>query len=604
LESGSHDTAGHGDTVMTTGLATRVFPFLGWPRVDTATLIKDLVAGLTVALLVVPQSLAYAQLAGVPAYYGLYAAFIPSIIGVLFGSSALLSTGPVAMTSLLTAASVSQITPPGTAQFLSYVTLLALLSGLMQIGMGLARAGFLLNLLSHPVLIGFINAAAVVIALSQLPSLTGITVPQSGNVLKDSLHLLQGIDGVHGLTLALGALGIAILYGFKRFAPRLPGVLVMVCVLTGISYSVGFGDKGGAVVGMVPEGLPSLSIPQLSWQASVTLLPAALVIALVSFMEAMSSCKVIAIKTRARWNENQEMIGQGLAKVAAAFCQSMPVSGSFSRSALNLAAHGKTGLSSLFTAAFVLLTLLLFTSLLYHLPKPALAAMIILAVANLIDVPAMRYAWKANRDDGIAAVLTFAATLALAPNIQNGILVGIAFSLGAFIYRRMTPRLALLTLQQDGGVHEAADREDENAARKIAALRFDAALFFANAAFFEDAILKLQRDNPKLSYIVVAASGIHHLDASAVEMLRTLVRNLRECGIALVFSGAREQFLEVARRTGLAAEIGEANFFDSDEIAFKALQARIEAATAAAPVAKADLPAPLPYARTNPRNSP
>ena len=561
---------------MTTKLSQRLFPFLCWPRVDRPTLARDLLAGLTVSLLVIPQSLAYAQLAGVPAYYGLYAAFIPSIIGVLFGSSALLSTGPVAMTSLLTAASVSQITPPGTAQFVSYVTLLALLSGLMQIGMGLARAGMLLNLLSHPVLVGFINAAAVVIALSQLPALTGIRVPQTDSVLMDAAQLLASIQSIHGLSLALGVAGIAMLYGFKRFTPRLPGVLVMVSVLTGLSYLMGFGDKGGAIVGNVPTGLPSISVPQLSWVASVSLLPAAFVIALVSFMEAMSSCKVIAIKTRSRWDENQELIGQGLAKVAAAFCNSMPVSGSFSRSALNLASHGKTGYSSLFAAGFVLLALLLFTPLLYHLPKPALAAMIILAVANLIDAATMRNAWRANRDDGIAAMLTFVATLALAPNIQNGILVGIAFSLGAFIYRRMVPQIALLGLHEDGSLQDATGRQLAPPNEQIAALRFDAALFFANASFFEDAILKLERDNPKLEYILIVASGINYFDASAVEMLRGLVRHLRECGIALVFSGAKRHFIDVAGRTGLLNEIGEANLFDSEELALKALRARIE----------------------------
>jgi len=554
--------------------AMRLFPFLAWQRTDRSTLLKDLVAGLTVSLLVVPQSLAYAQLAGVPAYYGLYAAFIPSIIGVLFGSSPLLSTGPVAMTSLLTAASVSQITPPGTAQFVSYVTLLALLSGVMQIGMGLARAGLLLNLLSHPVLVGFINAAAVVIALSQLPALTGITVEQTGSLLKDTLHLLMKIDSLHVPSLALGVSGIVMLLAFRRFAPRLPGVLLMVCVLTGLSYFVGFGDKGGGIVGTVPTGLPSISVPQLSWQAGVSLMPAAFVIALVSFMEAMSSCKVIAFKTRSRWDENQELIGQGLAKVAAAFCDSMPVSGSFSRSALNLASHGKTGYSSLFAAGFVLLTLLFFTPLLYHLPKPALAAMIMLAVVNLIDVSAMRNAWLVNRDDGTAALLTFSATLMLAPNIQNGILIGIAFSLGVFIYRRMFPQMALLALQEDGTLQEATHRGVVPLNEKIAALRFDAALFFANASFFEDAILELAHDNPKLEYIVIVASGINQLDASAVEMLRGLVRHLRECGIVLVFSGAKQPFMDVAGRTTLVNEIGQNNFFGSDKLALKALTAR------------------------------
>ncbi|MFA6314410.1 MAG: SulP family inorganic anion transporter, partial [Sterolibacterium sp.] len=501
------------------------------------------------------------------------------IVAVMFGSSALLSTGPVAMTSLLTAASVSHITAPGTAEFVSYVTLLALLSGLFQIGFGLARAGVLLNLLSHPVLMGFINAAALIIALSQLPAMTGIEVPRTDHFLMDILHLLDNSDSPHLMSLTFGLLGIALLVGFKRFAPRLPGVLAMAVILTCLSYATGYAEHGGKVVGDIPTGMPSLSVPAMSWRATIALLPAAFVIALISFMEAMSSCKVIAIKTRTRWDENQELIGQGLAKVVAAFCHSMPVSGSFSRSALNLASHGRTGFSSLIAAAFVLATLLYLTPLLFHLPKPALAAMIILAVANLIDLSALRHAWSASKDDGIAAILTFVATLAFAPNIQNGILTGIIFSLGAFIYRRMSPRIVMLGVHGDGVLRDAKHHELPPLHDSIAALRFDATLFFANASFFEDAILKLERENSRLKYILVVASGINHIDASAVEMLRRLVRRLGECGITLVFSGAKRQFLEVVERTGLAAEIGEECLFGSDAMALQALLRRVETNT-------------------------
>jgi SulP family sulfate permease len=300
-------------------------------------------------------------------------------------------------------------------------------------------------------------------------------------------------------------------------------------------------------------------------------------------MEAMSSCKVIAIKTRTRWDENQELIGQGLAKVVAAFCHSMPVSGSFSRSALNLASHARTGFSALIAAGFVLLTLLYFTPLLYHLPKPALAAMIILAVANLIDFSALRHAWQAGRDDGIAAALAFFATLAFAPNIQNGILTGIIFSLGAFIYRRMSPRIVSLGIHGDGVLRDAMHHGLPPLHQKIAALRFDAALFFANVSFFEDAILKVERENPQLEYILVVASGINHIDASAVEMLRGLVRRLGECGITLVFSSAKRQFLDVVQRTGLAAEIGDRNIFGADDMALKELFRRLAESPKTAP---------------------
>ena len=561
---------------MTANLAKRLLPFLNWPRVDGKSLFNDLLAGITVSLLAIPQSLAYAQLAGVPAYYGLYAAFIPSIVAVLFGSSGLLSTGPVAMTSLLTAASVSHLTAPGTAQFVSYVTLLALLSGLFQIGFGLARAGVLLNLLSHPVLMGFINAAALIIALSQLPALTGIAVPQTDHFLMDIGHLLAKSDSPNVMSLAFGLLAIALLLGFKRFAPRLPGVLIMVAIMTWLSYATGYAEHGGKVVGDIPTGMPSVSVPAMSWRATIALVPAAFVIALISFMEAMSSCKVIAIKTRTKWDENQELIGQGLAKVVAAFCHSMPVSGSFSRSALNMASNAKSGFSALVSAGFVLLTLLYFTPLLYHLPKPALAAMIVLAVANLVDFSSLRRAWQAGRDDGIAAALTFVATLAFAPNIQNGILTGIIFSLGAFIYRRMSPRIVLLGRNVDGVLVDAAHNRLPVLHEKIAALRFDATLFFANASFFEDAILKIERENPKLKYILVVASGINQIDASAVEMLRRVVRRLHECGITLAFSSTKRPVLDVIKRTGLAAELGEANIFASDDLALTTLSDRLD----------------------------
>lgn len=559
---------------MTAQQFRRLLPFLDWPRPTRASLRADLAAGLAIGLLAIPQSLAYAQLAGIPAYHGLYAAFIPAIVGVLFGSSALLATGPVALTSMLTAASVGLLAAPGSQQFVAYVMLVALLSGLFQIGLGLARAGILLNLLSHPVLVGFINAAAIVIALSQLPAMTGIAVPRDDSTLASLGHVLANGEHAHLPSLAMGLLALLLLLGFKRWAPRLPSLLIMVAGLTLLSYFVGFERSGGAVVGDIPRGVPGLSVPAMNWQALIALIPAAFIIALVSFMEAMSSCKVIADKTRRPWNENQELIGQGLAKLAAAFCNAMPVSGSFSRSAMNLSSGARSGWSSLFSAALVLLALLLLTSLLHHLPKPALAAMIVLAVAGLINWPAMRLAWRASRDDGIAAGLTFVATIAFAPNIQNGILAGILFSLGAFIFRRMKPRIAVQSLGLDGVFRDVGTEGAELRHGRVVALRFDAALFFVNASFFEEAVHGLEQDNPELECIVVFADGINILDASGVEMLRELIHHLREQHITLVISNAKPQFVEVAERTGLMPLLGRENVFASHDDALKAVSER------------------------------
>lgn len=535
----------------------------------------DLIAGVTVSLVAIPQSLAYAQLAGVPAYYGLYAAFIPTIVGALFGSSRQLSTGPVAMTSLLTAASVAPFAAQGSELYTAYVILLALISGVLQVAFGLLRAGMLLNFLSHPVLMGFINAAAMIIGLSQMPALLGISARQSDHFLSDMWHVLVHIDTVHEISAAFGASAILMLLLFRRYTPRVPGVLITVALLTVVSAAIGYAGMGGKVVGEIPAGLPQLSLPPLDIGASMALLPAAFVIAVISFMEAMSSAKVIAIRTRVPWSENKELVGQGLAKVAAAFCHSMPVSGSFSRSALNLASSARSQLASVISAAFVLLTLLYFTSLLFHLPKPVLAAIIMMAVIGLIDFRALLAAWKASRDDGIAGVATFVATLAFAPNIQNGIVLGMMLSLGLLLYRMTRPRVASLAVTADGTLLEVADNAVPAPHPKLRAVRFDGALRFVNVSYFEDALMRQERANPNVQCVLVKSSGINDLDASGVEVLRNLVRRFRANGITLAFSGLKQQVRAVMDRTGLTVEIGAENIFASDREAVRLLAERL-----------------------------
>ncbi|MGE5466577.1 MAG: SulP family inorganic anion transporter [Ignavibacteria bacterium] len=559
---------------MTTAAAPTLFARF---RFNAGDLKNDLIAGITVSLVAIPQALAYAQLAGVPAYYGLYAALVPTLVGAMFGSSRQLSTGPVAMTSLLTAASVAPLAAHGSETYYAYVILLALLSGIFQIAFGVLRVGVLLNFLSHPVLMGFINAAAMIIGLSQLPTLLGIPAQQSEHFLLDIWKVLANIDAVHELSLAFGLSALAMLFAFRKWAPRAPGVLVTVALLTWVSATLGYEDMGGRVVGAVPAGLPSISLPPLDWNASIELLPAGFVIALISFMEAMSSAKVIAIRTRAPWNENQELVGQGLAKVAAAFCHSMPVSGSFSRSALNLASNARTAFSSIVAAFCVLLALLFFTSALHHLPKPVLAAIIMMAVLGLINFAAIRNAWTANRDDGIAAVVTFGATLAFAPNIQNGIVTGIMLSLAMLLYRMMRPRIASLGLHADGTLRDARRHSLPDLHPRLAALRFDGALRFVNVSYFEDALLCQERDHPNVCCILVKASGINEIDASGIDMLKNLVARFRANGITLTFSGLKKQVQDVMERTGLLAQIGASNVFATDGEALEKLLERLNA---------------------------
>ena len=549
-------------------------PIAKWFSMRPDSIKNDLVAGITVSLVAIPQSLAYAQLAGMPAYYGLYAALIPTIVGALFGSSRQLSTGPVAMTSLLTAASVAPLAAHGSEMFYAYVILLAMLSGLFQVLFGALRMGVLLNFLSHPVLMGFINAAAIIIGLSQLPTLLGISAHQTDHFLLDIWQVLSHIDTLHEISVAFGLSAILLLVVFKKLAPKLPGVLITVVLLTWISYMLGYAELGGKVVGLVPKGLPTLGLPLLDWHATVALLPAGFIIALISFMEAMSSAKVIAIKTRQPWDENKELIGQGLAKIAAAFSHSMPVSGSFSRSALNLSTNAKTAMSSVVSAVFVLLTLLFFTSLLYHLPKPVLAAIIMMAVIGLVNFRTIINAWRASKDDGIAAIVTFMATLAFAPNIQNGIITGIILSLALLLYRMMRPRVADLGISQDGTLRDAHRHNLPPLHPKLGAIRFDGALRFVNVSYFEDALLKLERENPSVRYILVKCNGINYLDASGVEMLFSLVSRFQSNGITLGFSGIKKQVQEVMDRTGLSQSIGLDNMFTTAQDAFDKLYTR------------------------------
>jgi sulfate permease, SulP family len=545
--------------------------------IDTSTFKFDLIAGITVSLVAIPQSLAYARLAGVPAYYGLYAALIPTIIGAVFGSSRQLSTGPVAMTSLLSAASVAPLAAVDTQLFYSCVIMLALLSGLFQILMGVFRVGAILNFLSHPVLMGFINAAALIIGLAQLPTLLGIKAPHSSHFLLDILHVLEHVNTMHALSFGFGVTAILMIVAFKKYTPKLPGVLITVAVLTGVSYAIGFVDIGGKVVGAIPKGLPSFSIPTLDWHTAMTLVPAGFIIALVSFMEAMSSSKVISNNTRVPWDENKELIGQGLAKVAAAFCHSMPVSGSFSRSALNLASNAKTGLSSVISAACVLITLLFLTPLLYHLPKPVLAAIIMVAVVGLINFSVMLRAWRVSRDDGIASVATFVATLAFSPNIQNGILIGIGLSLGLMLYRMMRPRIAKLGLHQDGSLGDAQRHNLPPLHARLGAIRFDGALRFINVSTFEKAILQMEQDNPGINTILVSCGGINDIDASGVDMLSKLIARFKSNNVSLCFSGFKEHLQDVIENTGLSELIGKDNLFPSDHSAARELQNRLEA---------------------------
>ncbi len=684
----------------------RLLPFLRWFPLRGENVKADLVAGITVALVLIPQSMAYAQLAGLPAYYGLYAAFLPGIIAALWGSSAQLATGPVAVVSLLTASVLAPLAASGSSRFIALAILLALMVGIIQLALGMFKLGVVVNFLSHPVIIGFTNAAAIIIGLSQLNKLFGVSMGRSEHFIQDIWGVLQQIGDTHIPTLLIGISAFTIMWGLKKFAPKMPGVLIAVALTTTVSWAIGFehngkgrieeimdaevknlADKfsqtetrigelnskldaksaefkqylkalgnssqhtaalnyeiellrlelkdaesenrklarsmrkfifeqvpaaggqpgkyylagqvpkaekadgyrwrikkvgkgelllvgGGEVVGSIPAGLPQFDVPEFSWDMMAALLSGALVISLVGFMEAISIAKAMAAKTKDRIDPNQELIGQGFANIIGSFSQSFPASGSFSRSAVNLNAGAKTGMSSVFTGVIVLLTLMFLTPLLYHLPQAVLAAVIMLAVVGLINFKAIGHAWHIHKHDGIASVVTFAATLAFAPHLDNGIMVGAGLAILLYLYRTMTPRIAILGRYHDGTLRDAKVH-NLPVSENIIAIRYDGSLYFANVSYFEDAILEAVSNNPRARHILIVSNGINQLDASGDEVIHHIVERLRANGIRVVFSGLKKQVIDVMSHSGLYDYIGQENFFSGEDLALESIYAEV-----------------------------
>lgn len=550
-------------SVLGNNIAGRLLPFLFWSRelTHTPTLRADIVAGITVALVLVPQSMAYAQLAGLPVYYGLYASFLPPMIAALFGSSRQLATGPVAVVSLMTAAAIAPLAAGDPSAYVAYAVLLAFMVGAFQFALGVFRLGILVDFLSHPVVIGFTNAGALIIATSQLSKIFGVSVEAAEHHYETVWRVVQAAaQDTHLPTLGMGVFAFALMFGVKRWLPRVPGVLLAVVLTTLSSYFIGFQAAGGKVVGEIPVGLPDFVLPGFDLSAVTGLVTAAITIALIGFMEAISIAKAMAARTRQRLDANQELIGQGLSNMVAGSFSGYPVSGSFSRSAVNLNAGAVTGFSSVVSGLVVAATLLWLTPLLYHLPQATLAAVIIMAVINLIRVEPIIHAWKAVRGDGVVAVVTFALTLVMAPHLDKGIIVGVILSLILFMFRSMRPRFAVLSRYSDGTMRDVVVNQLPTSP-KISIVRFDGSLYFANAGYFETRILGVVADNPELEFLVLDGEGINELDATGEEVLHHLAERLRAQGITLLIARMKKQFMDTIRRTGLIEVIGPEHFF-------------------------------------------
>jgi SulP family sulfate permease len=517
----------------------------------------DVMAGITVALVLVPQSMAYAQLAGLPAYFGLYASFLPPMVAAIFGSSRQLATGPVAVVSLLTAASLEPLAVTGSEGFLAYAILLAIMIGLFQLFLGLSRLGVLVDFLSHPVVVGFTNAGAIIIGTSQLSKLFGVSVEKQPHHYETVYNIiLEAAQNTHLLTVMFSVISIGALWGIKKYYPKLPGVLIAVVVCTLLSWAIGFEQRGGAIVGAIPAGLPGVTIPAFDWDVIQQLISSAIIISLIGFMEAISIAKAMAARTRQRIDANQELVGQGLSNIVSGLFGGYAVSGSFSRSAVNIESGAVTGLSSIVTGMVVGLTLLFLTPLLYNLPQATLASVIIMAVINLVKIEPIKHAWKVEKHDGIVAIVTFVLTLAMAPHLEKGIIIGVVLAMVLFIYRTMRPRIAILSRFHDGTFRDVNVHTELDRCKKIVMFRFDMSLYYANAGYFETQVLEMLADNPEAEYLILDAAGINTLDATGEEVLLHLRERLEKIGVTIIVAQMKKQFMDSIRRTGTLEKMG------------------------------------------------
>ncbi|HXV44917.1 MAG TPA: solute carrier family 26 protein [Anaerolineae bacterium] len=551
---------------------SRFLPFLDWLiHYRRADLVGDLMAGIIVTIMLVPQGMAYALLAGLPPQVGLYASIVPLIIYGLLGTSRTLAVGPVAIVSLLVISGVSPLADPGSAQYIQLVLTLALLVGLIQAVMGLVRLGFLVNFLSHPVLSGFTSAAAIVIGVSQIKHLLGVSIPQTEQLYELLFYIAQRLGESNPVTLGIGLGSMAILLYFKyglggqlkrwglperlvvpltRSAP-----LVVVLLGTGLVWVLSLDTQANVkIVAEVPAGLPGLTLPTFELHLWQLLLPTALAISFVGYMESISVAKSLASKRRQKVDANQELIALGAANLGATLTGGYPVTGGFSRSVVNFTSGANTGLASLITAALIALTVIFLTPLFYYLPQAVLAAIIIVAVVGLIDVATLKHVWHYNKADAASLIVTFLAVLAL--GVEAGIGVGVVVTILLFLWRTSRPHVAVVGRLGQSETYRNILRHPVKTCPQVVAMRVDESLYFANTKFLEDTILRIVAERPEVKHLVLIGIAVNFIDASALETLEALVEELRNAGVEFHLAEIKGPVMDRLKAVGFVDKLG------------------------------------------------
>ena len=538
-------------------------PVLQWGRAyNREALVSDGVAALIVTIMLIPQSLAYAMLAGLPPEVGLYASVAPLLLYAVFGTSRVLAVGPVAVVSLMTAAAIGQHAPAGTPEYWAVAITLAFLSGLLLLSMGLLRLGFLANFLSHPVISGFISASGILIAASQLKTLMGVSA-EGHNFLDLSLSLMSQLGQVHVLTLAIGAATVAFLFwvrsGLKPLLQRLgmkpraadvvakTGPVAAIAVTTLFTWALDWQVQGVKIVGAVPQGLPPFTLPLWDlglWQA---LLVPALLISVVGFVESVSVGQTLAAKRRQRIEPDQELVALGASNLGASFTGGFPVTGGFARSVVNFDAGAQTPAAGVFTAAGITLASLFLTPALYYLPQTTLAATIVVAVLSLVDFSILRKTWRYAKSDFLAVLATLVATLTV--GVEAGLVVGVALSLALYLYRTSRPHMAEVGLVAGTEHFRNVQRHTVVVSPRVLSLRVDESLYFANSRALEDRINNAVASRPALEHVVLQCSAINDIDASALESLEAIDLRLRGAGLKLHLSEVKGPVMDRLKAT-------------------------------------------------------
>ena len=548
---------------------SKILPIFDWGRTyNQLTFTNDLVAAVIVTVMLIPQSLAYALLAGLPPEMGLYASILPIVLYAIFGTSRVLAVGPVAVVSLLTAAAVGKIAIPGTPEYIAAAITLAFMSGIILLGLGLFRLGFLANFLSHPVITGFVTASGIIIAASQMKHIFGVNA-DGHNILEIATSLRESIIELNWITLLIGSLTtVFLLWVRKGFLPLLlkiglnqrvsdifakAGPIIAIVATTLIAWSFSLTERGVKVVGEVPQGLPPISLPSFSMDIWTSLIGSAILMSLIGFIESISIARTLAATKRQRIDPDQELIGLGAANVGASFTSGFPVTGGFSRSVVNYDAGAETPAAGAFTAIGLGVASIFLTTLIFYLPKATLAATIIVAVLALVDFSILKKTWIYSKADFAAVAATMSVTLIM--GVELGVIAGVLISILSHVYKSSRPHIVIVGQIPGTEHYRNVLRHDVLVNPQVLTIRVDESLYFANTRFLEDRIYSEVAKQSEIKHVILMCSAVNAIDMSALESLELINERLRLGGIKFHLSEVKGPVMDKLEGTSLLTHL-------------------------------------------------